>query len=108
MGFDLLKGWGPAYEQATFDGVDLLPFVGDKVPIDRAARLTELNDMLDRKVIDAEYYRTEAAKLGYVFPDDMEARTQKVADQDAARTAAADPFAQRADAELTGATDAGQ
>lgn len=108
MGFDLINGWGPAYEQATFDGVDLRPQVGDKMPVDRTARLAELNDMLDRKVIDTEYYRSEATKLGYVFPADIGKTIAEAAAQDAANAVAADPFAQRANAELTGATSGQQ
>lgn len=69
MWFDILNGWMPAYEATTFTDVDVSCVVGDAVPVDREARFAELNDMLDRGVIDTEYYRTEAAKLGYVFPD---------------------------------------
>lgn len=69
--FDILNMWLPAYEQTTFDRLSVDCVMGDAVPIDRAARLTELNDMLDRGVIDTAYYRTEATKLGYEFPDDI-------------------------------------
>jgi hypothetical protein len=55
--------------------------------VDRTARLAELNDMLDRKVIDTAYYRQEASKLGYVFPDDMDTRVAAEQDQFAARAA---------------------
>lgn len=99
MGFDLVNGWVPAFERQTFDGIDLMPVIGDKMPTDRAAKLAELDSMLDRGVIDAQYYRDEATKLGYVFPSDMDTRVKAEQDASAAR-AAADPFAQRADQEL--------
>jgi hypothetical protein len=99
MGFDLVNGWVPAFERQTFDGIDLVPVIGDKVPSDRTAKLAELDNMLDRGVIDAEYYRSEATKLGYVFPADMGDRVTTEQDASAAR-AAADPFAERADQEL--------
>jgi hypothetical protein len=85
MCFDLLNGWYPAYEQTTFTDVRTEVLVGSAVPIDRAARATELNDMLDRKVIDTQYYRDEMTKLGYVFPTDMQSRV----DGEAAKATAA-------------------
>lgn len=96
MFFDILTMWYPAYEETTFDGVTVDALVGDKLPVDRAARFQELNDMLDRKVIDTEYYRAEAAKLGYVFPEGM---GQRVAAEQAT-LAPPDPFAQRAAGEI--------
>jgi hypothetical protein len=67
--YDLINMWMPAYEQTTFDGVSVDCIVGDAVPVDREARFAELNDMLDRGVIDTAYYRSEAQKLGYTFPE---------------------------------------
>lgn len=96
MFFDILTMWYPAYEETTFNEVSVECLVGEKLPIDRAARFTELNDMLDRNVIDTEYYRTEAAKLGYVFPPEMAARVQ--AEKKA--LAPADPLMDRVDSEL--------
>lgn len=71
MWYDILFMWFAAYEQTTFDSASLTvdAVVGDAVPVDRVARFAELNDMLDRGVIDTEYYRSEAAKLGYTFPE---------------------------------------
>lgn len=73
---DILAMWMPAYEQSTFTGVDVECFTGDPVPIDREAKFAELNDMLDRGVIDSEFYRSEAKKLGYTFPDDIGTKAQ--------------------------------
>lgn len=88
MFFDVLNGWMPAYEQTTFESVRVEALCGSAVPVDRAERFAELNDMLDRKVIDTVYYRAEAQKLGYVFPSDIgdrvDAEATKAADNQAA------------------------
>jgi hypothetical protein len=72
MWYDIVNMWFPAYEQTTFPDVTVDAVVGDAVPVDRVARFAELNDMLDRGVIDTEYYRSEAKKLGYTFPDGID------------------------------------
>lgn len=97
MFYDLLNMWFPAYEQTTFSEVAIDCFVGNGVPLDREARFAELNDMLDRGVIDTEYYRDEAKKLGYTFPDGIGDRAK--AEYDSRNAAPADPFADRLDQE---------
>ncbi len=89
MFFDILNGWYPAYEATSFENLRIEAACGSAVPVDRAERFTELNDMLDRKVIDPQYYRDEATKLGYVFPSDIQNRLDGQAEKDAANTAAA-------------------
>lgn len=69
--YDIVNAWFPAYEETSFDGVTVECTVGDAVPVDRVAKFAELNDMLDRGVIDTAYYRSEARKLGYTFPEDI-------------------------------------
>lgn len=71
MFWTLVNEWFPAYEATTFTNVTVDCSVGDAVPVDRKARFAELNEMLDRGVIDTAYYRSEAQKLGYVFPDNI-------------------------------------
>jgi len=71
MWHDILTMWMPAYESTTFAGVDVACATGDAVPVDRAGRFAELNDMLDRGIITTAYYRQEATKLGYTFPDNI-------------------------------------
>lgn len=100
--FDLLNGWYPAYEETTFENVKGACVVGDPVPVDRAARLGELNDMLDRGVIDTAFYRAEATKLGYTFPDNIGDTAEA---EFSSRNSIADPLAIRADGELTGSPD---
>lgn len=99
MFYDLSRMWWPAYEgQDLFSQVVITPVMGDPVPVDREKRFAELNDMLDRGVIDTAYYRSEAKKLGYVFPDNI----GTTADAEfAKRNTQADPFAERAAGDLT-------
>jgi hypothetical protein len=96
MFYDIINMWYPAFEETTFTDVFSESAMGDKLPVDRAARFTELNDMLDRKVIDTQYYREEAAKLGYVFPADMGKRVAA----DPTLQAPVDPTGSRIGAEL--------
>ena len=71
MWFDM-KAWFKAYEGMDFGEAKILPKIGDKLPVNRKSVFDELNQMFDRKIISAEYYRTEIARqLGYVFPKDM-------------------------------------
>lgn len=70
MFFDILTMWYAAYEDTVFANVYAVCTGGDALPVDRASRFQELNDMLDRRVISTKYYRREVAALGYDFPDD--------------------------------------
>lgn len=99
--FDLMTMWMPAYEQTTFTGVTYDCVVSNGVPIDREARFAELDSMLASGVIDTEYYREEAKKLGYVFPEGMGKRAD---DEFEKRKAMTDGFADRVDEE-TGGSD---
>lgn len=99
MFYDLATQWFPVFEQVNFEGTSVVSTLGDKIPVNRTAKLAELNDMLDRQVISTQYYRDEATKLGYIFPDDIESDIAA----DAARLAAAvDPFGARVGEELGG------
>lgn len=99
MFFDLATEWFPVYESVNFEGTIVSTTLGDKIPTNRTSRLAELNDMLDRQVISTQYYRDEATKLGYVFPENIESGIAA----DAARLAAAvDPFGARVGEELGG------
>lgn len=93
----IVNEWMPAYEDTTFKDVSVTCTVGDPVPVDRAARFAELNDMLDRGVIDTEYYRTEATKLGYEFPEGIGEKATKEYDS---RNSVVDPFADRVNQDL--------
>lgn len=82
------KTWHAIFEQQLLTG-DIVPTIGDKLPIDRIARVNELNNMFDRGLIPGTYYREEMTKIGYKFPDDIEAQLEKEAKKkvEAARAA---------------------
>lgn len=67
--------WREAYEDKSWPRDARLRIeVGEKLPQDRTARVNELNNMLDRDIISKAYYRQEMGKLGYEFPDDIQAQ----------------------------------
>lgn len=100
MFYDIQNEWLPVFESISVTGLRVDPIVGDKIPVDRTAKLAELNDMFDRSVISAEYYRSEAEKLGYVFPADIAGQITTEAES---RALAADPFGARISQELAAA-----
>jgi hypothetical protein len=71
------KFFHAAYEGQNFVDFDIAVTLGDKLPTNRTDKLNELNNMLDRMVIDREFYRVEMSKLGYEFPDNMAERVRK-------------------------------
>lgn len=95
MFFDLLQGWLPAYEGLVFDGVDAVPTVGDPMPVDRAAVIAEVMQLMstDPPILSAESARAILRdKLGYEFStEEAVAVVAEAADLAVAR----DPFSQR-------------
>ncbi len=74
------KAWVKAYEGQDFTETDIVPIIGEKLPINRTEVLNELNNMLDRKVISKQYYRDQMSlKLDYEFPQDIE---QQILDEE--------------------------
>lgn len=65
------KTWHGVFELEVLQG-DIVPTIGEKLPLNRASQMNELNNMKDRRVISGAYYRKEMEKLGYTFPADME------------------------------------
>lgn len=74
------KTWHAAFELEALEG-DIIPVIGDKLPSDRTAKVNELNNMLDRRVISTAYYREQMEELGYTFPSDIEDQIQKDLDR---------------------------
>ena len=67
------KFWVKAYESKDFTAQEILITLGDKLPINRAKVIEELNNMYDREVISAQFYRDELKRrLGYDFPEDIQ------------------------------------
>jgi hypothetical protein len=70
------KTWHEVFEKELLEG-DIVPVIGDKLPMDRTARVNELNNMFDRKIIPKSYYRDEMEKMGYTFPADIQDELDK-------------------------------
>ena len=74
-----MKAWFKAYEGFDFGDTEIVCRIGDKLPVNRTKVLEELNNMKDRGVISAAFYREEAARrLGYVFPEN---EAQRILDE---------------------------
>lgn len=85
LGLDILeqffynwRRWVTEFDKVVLTGTesDLDISIGEKLPESRKEKLNELNNMKDRDVISAAYYRDEMAKLGYTFPDHEEMQKQ--------------------------------
>jgi hypothetical protein len=68
------KVWHAEYEGQNFGETEVVIAIGDKLPHDDVKTVNELNNMLDRGVIDTKFYREKMKELGYEFPDDIETR----------------------------------
>jgi len=65
------KFWVKAYENQDWTTTELVITLGEKLPANRAKIFEELNNMKDRHVISAQFYRSEIERrLDYVFPAD--------------------------------------
>lgn len=99
MFFDI-KRWFSVYESASqWLDIDIVVTIGEKLPINRAKLVEELNNMKDRKVISARTYRAKMAEIGYDFPDDEEAQiiAEEVAHAEALAKVQTDAAVERAE-----------
>jgi len=78
MFFDLKK-WFKAYEGKTIDVEYEVSIAKQKLPANRTETINELNNMIDRKIIDREFYRDQMRELGYEIPKNMDDRILKEA-----------------------------
>jgi hypothetical protein len=96
MYFDITTGFLPAYEGVTSDAY-AEPSYGNVLPENEAAQVQEILTIVAQGLADAEWGRTEIARIrGYDFGNGM---AQKVLNEQAERAAAIDPFAARMAAE---------
>lgn len=89
MWYDWLR-WYTAYEPTDLTGEEVVVTLGEKLPVNRAKIIDELNNLMDRRVISRKYFRQVLEeKLGYIFPSSIE---QEILDEERelqeARTAA--------------------
>lgn len=70
-----LQSWFRVYEGFDFGDTELVPRLGEKLPINRVNTFNELNQMYDRGLISGEFYRSEIERvLGYKFPTGIAAK----------------------------------
>lgn len=75
--------WRQAFEDKVWPAKAKLSVkIGEKLPMDRTARVNELNNMLDRDIISKAYYRSEMENLGFEFPDDIEEQIEQEREED--------------------------
>lgn len=99
--YDLSTMWLPTYEGLpTGTGAQAVSTVGDPLPLDRNAVLTEITTLLTNNLISIPYaQQLVSEKLGYDFPAEM--LEQIVLEQtELAKARNADPFADRIGREL--------
>jgi len=85
MLFDLVNMWLPAYEAYTPTGIKLVMTFDDPLPVDRAAVLKEILDMVAAKIIPIAFaQKLIKERLGYDIPADalaqMAAENQQLLD----------------------------
>jgi hypothetical protein len=91
MYYDLATSWYPVFEATNFGALTIDPTLGDKLPVNRKERFLEMTQMLNLGVVDTKWFLLEAQKLGYTFPDGIEAMVAAAMAEQQARTAAATP-----------------
>jgi hypothetical protein len=100
MLYDFTHMWIPSYEQMQVaPEVDVVALVGEAMPKNRDAEIAEVILLHKENLITTEMAIGKLTDLGYKFPPGAEA---KLLEQAASKTAATDPFATRANAELNG------
>lgn len=67
MLYDLVNMWFPAYEQASFENVQISSIVGDSMPVNREARIQEVLLLFTSNLITIAMAQAELAKYGYNF-----------------------------------------
>jgi hypothetical protein len=63
--YDLVQMWFPTYEGLNFTDVIVTPVLGDKLPVNRAAEVTMVNELVVTGVMSAASARQYLAKRGF-------------------------------------------
>lgn len=105
--FDMTQMWFPAYEGWNPVAAEPSVTFGSPLPVDRAAALKEIIDMVTAKVVSIEWAQTAISdKLGYTFPAGMLASIVKeqetLLDATGARLGIDDPTADTTGAPING------
>jgi hypothetical protein len=103
MAYDLLHQWFPAFEKEqgikADTGVVVEAAVGDTLPADRDAKITEVTTLYAAGLVDIKWCQDELTKVGFEFPEGIIA---SILAEQAAKAAAADPLGTRLAAEGAG------
>jgi hypothetical protein len=65
MFYDLTQFWFPTYEQVNFTDVSVLPVLGDKLPVNRAAEVEMVNSLVVTNILSAGSARNYLLKKGF-------------------------------------------
>jgi hypothetical protein len=65
MFYDLTQFWFPTYEALNFTDVTVLPVLGDKLPVNRAAEVEMVNSLVITNVLSAGSARNYLIKKGF-------------------------------------------
>jgi hypothetical protein len=103
--YDLGTMWLPVYEGQDFPAIEIMPRYGDRLPLNRKERFTELVQLHNMGAITTKFLLTELEGLGYVFPDGVETMAAEALAEQQQRTNAATPqIEQRTEEELVTTT----
>jgi hypothetical protein len=113
MGYDLVQGWFPAYEQLNFTDVDMVPQLAPKIPPNVDAEVNMASLLVTAGIMSKKTARERLTPLGFTFAEDEDTRLAGEAAQAAAAAAPNDQFAaqqaqdQQGQAVIPGGTNPG-
>jgi hypothetical protein len=65
MFYDLVNMWFPTFEQLNFSDVQVIPVLGDKLPVNRAAEVTLVNELVLGGILSAGSARKYLVTKGF-------------------------------------------
>lgn len=68
---DIVYAWLPTFEAINAGEVSVASIVGDPMPVNHEARVTELLALVSAGIVSAGYARQKLTEYGYDFPEDM-------------------------------------
>jgi len=99
MFFDL-KTWFQVYEGVNITDTEIVPTLGDKLPLNKEKEIGFILDMVAAKVMSAQTARPRLAMLGYTFADNEAAIIAQETALSTESSTPVDPLAERVAAEL--------
>ncbi len=71
IGYDLINGWLPAFEEIPSEGSEFTTTFGDPMPIDRASYVKELTSLYGDGLLLIDEVREKLEKLGYKYNSEL-------------------------------------